>query len=167
MYSRIISGIDSHRIRYSCATSASLLVKWFLSWRPAAVRATGLYDVLTSTSDNAFRNSGKFDAAACSKYVFAANSSFLSVNGQKAEKGEKKKSDMYQQRNSSIIIKFDRRQRTKMSVRNADENQNVSLFFISQLFNYHLFELNHNIICLCRSINEKWLRASDISAIVG
>lgn len=85
MTSRIISGIDSHLFRYSWATSASLLVKWFLSCKPAAVRATGLYATLTSTSDNALKKSGKFATAACSKYVFAAKSSFLSVKSEKIE----------------------------------------------------------------------------------
>lgn len=78
MYSRIASGNESHCLWYCSVMEASLLVRWFLSCKPAAVRATELHEIFANTSDNAFRNSARFVAAACSRNCFAADNSFWS-----------------------------------------------------------------------------------------
>lgn len=83
IYSRVTSGNESHCLWYCSVMEASLLVRWFFNCRPAAVRATELQLMLANTSDNAFKNSAMFVAAACSKNCRAANNSFWSKIGTK------------------------------------------------------------------------------------
>lgn len=78
IYSRMASGNESHCLWYCSVMEASLLVRWFLSCKPAAVLATELHETFANTSDNAFKNSAIFVAAACSKNCFAACNSFWS-----------------------------------------------------------------------------------------
>lgn len=78
-------GNCSHRSVYSCFVLESLLVRWFFNWSPAAMRATSLYWGCTMISERAFRKPGRFEAAACSKYVLAMDNSFLSAGGRGKE----------------------------------------------------------------------------------
>lgn len=53
-------------------------MSWFLSCKPAAIRATGLLPPCRKISDNVFINSGRFETAACSKNEEACSNSALS-----------------------------------------------------------------------------------------
>lgn len=81
MYSRMSGGNWSHRSVYSRLMLGSLLVRWFFNCRPAAIRDTSLHWCCTIMSESAFRKPGRLEAAACSRYVFAIDSSFLSARG--------------------------------------------------------------------------------------
>lgn len=97
MYPRMSSGSCSQLAWNLSFTVSSLLVSWFFSCKPAAIRETGEFPGCDNTSERALRNSGWLLDAACSRKRWAASNSFLSVERREGKrKKERKKTKVSQ-----------------------------------------------------------------------